>query len=156
MITSEQFAELKRMPDENSRIDYRRVFSEGEYEKLKLGLTANSMDEKWNGYFFEDSFYMCRSWTGMCIFDFGLRKIDDGYVVENARVNRNSAQYSATDNEYDVRLLDFLVSNLILGESKPFPNRSGADLPKGVEQHSTAGTGYPEISVGMKPWGKLW
>lgn len=156
MITIEQFAKLKKMPMENSPLDYCRVFSQHEYEKLQVGLTANSMDEKWNGYFFDGSFYMYRSWTGACIYEFGLREIEDGFVVENARVNRNSEQYKATDDEYDVLLLDFLVSNLILGESKPFPSRSGGDVPKGVEQHSAAGTGYPEITVAKKPWWKFW
>jgi hypothetical protein len=107
MITSEQFSGLKKMPKENSSLDYRRVFSEHEYEKLQIGLTANSMDEKWNGYFFDEAFYMYRSWTGACIYQFALKKTEVGYMVENALVNRNPEQYKATDNEYDASLLDF-------------------------------------------------
>jgi len=156
MITSEQFAKFKKMPEENSLLDYRRVFSQFEYEKLKTGLIANSMDEKWNGYFFNDAFYMYRSWTGACIYMFDLKKTKEGYVADNTLVNRNSEQYNAKDNEYDVLLLDFLIANLILGESKPFPSRSGNGLPKGLEQHSVAGTGYSEIKVTRKPWWKFW
>jgi hypothetical protein len=156
MITSEKFAVLKKMPKENARLNYNRVFSDQEYEKLKLGLKAKSMDEKWNAYFFEDSFLMSRSWTRACIYDFGLNKTEDGYAVVNARVSRNPKEYKATDSEYDVLLLDFLISNLILGESKPFPSSSGSDVPKGLEQHSVSGTGYSEISLSKKTWWRFW
>jgi len=123
MISTQNFEKLKKMPKENASIDYRRTFSPQEFEKLKQGLTASSMDEKWNAYFHGGSFYMFRSWTGSCIYDFQLKYTEDGYRVENTRVNRNQDQYKATDNDYDVLLLDSLISNLILGESKPFPRR---------------------------------
>ena len=155
-MTKEHLSKFKEMPEESEAIGYSRAFSTLEFEKLKLGLSAGSMDEKWNAYYSNNIFSMHRSWTGACIYEFQLREENGIYSVENARVNRNQEQYKATDNDYDVLLLDFLISNLILGESKPFPSRTASSVPKGIEQHSVSGTGYKEIKFSKRPWWRFW
>jgi len=155
-MTNKKFAKFKEMPEENESIDYLREFSTLEFEKLKLGLSANSMDEKWNAHYSNNYFYIHRSWTGACIYQFQLREESGKYLVEDARVNRNQEQYNATDNDYDVLLLDFLVSNLILGESKPFPSRIPGIVPDGIEQHAVSGTGYHELKVDKRAWWQFW
>ncbi|NVK31888.1 MAG: hypothetical protein HWE20_12840 [Gammaproteobacteria bacterium] len=152
MISSEEFENLKRMPDEYASIDYDRVFTLDEYERLRNGLYARSMNEKWYARFYDNSFYMFRSWSGNCIFEFDLKEVGKGYRVVSARANRNREQYNADDDAYDVLFLDFLVSNLILGESKPYPSRNSSPLPKGLEQHVASGTSYQEVKTTKKAW----
>jgi len=154
MTTREQHEEIQKLPPKNILIEFDRVFCTEEYEKLKSGLTAEGMEDKWNGYFFNDTFYLCRSWTGICIYEFNLLEIDEGYAVKNVRVNRDPTQYNSTDDKYDAMLLDFLISNLILGESKPFPSCGASDV-SGLEQHAISGTGYAEVNVRKKPWWKI-
>jgi hypothetical protein len=44
-------------------------------------------------------------------------------------------------------MLDLLISNLLLGEDKPFPMPLDApDLPAGAFQHVISGAGYPETA----------
>ena len=144
------------MPAENGKLNYTRLFSTDEYSKLIQGLVAQSMDEKWNSYVHEDVIYLHRSWTGHCIYSVKLQETTNGFQAKGTVVNRNSDQYNASDDSYDLLLLDFLISNLLLGENKPFPNNGSSNEPAGIIQHSIAGTGYKEIVVKQKPWWRFW
>ncbi len=58
-------------------------------------------------------------------------------------------------------MLDFLISNLLPGQRKPFPIPAGGDSIDGIYQHHIAGTVYPEASsqgrnVSQRPWWKFW
>jgi hypothetical protein len=51
------------------------------------------------------------------------------------------------DAEYQVCLLDFLLSTLLLGQRKTFPVPADLKEPRqGVFQHIVAGTGLPQSS----------
>ncbi|WP_444912304.1 hypothetical protein [Microbulbifer sp. PAAF003] len=150
MTGSDRFSSIKTLSGKSELIEYHRQFSHGEYKQLQQGLTARSMDEKWNGYFHDGRFYLCRSWTGVCIYELDLVETESGCSAENTRVNRDPSQYRETDNRYDVLLLDFLISNLILGEPKPFPRRSTDDVPGEVEQYSVAGVRVTGGDIGKK------
>jgi len=84
-----------------------------------------------------------RSWTGVCIYEVHF---DNYHTIKEVWVNRDIDQYKETDNSYDEKLLTFLIDNLLLGQSTPFPvsNNIPNDLPRGLHQHVTSGTGYPE------------
>jgi hypothetical protein len=73
--------------------------------------------------------------------------------------------------EYQVKLVDFLIGNLLLGHAKPFPRPSGITEPMpGAFQHHVSGTGYSEVQHGQvispapkqnvqmpqKPWWRIW
>lgn len=116
-MKKEKSQKFKKLPEESEQINYSRMFSTQEFEKLKLGLDAKSMDERWCAFYSDGTFRMHRSWTGVCIYEFQLEEKNGWYSVENARVNRNMAQYTRTDNDYDVILLNDLISKYILGES---------------------------------------
>ena len=156
MILKSDFKNLYDMPTQCNRLKYTRKFSSDEYQKLELGLSAQSMEEKWNIYFDEGHLYLHRSWTGHCIYSVKLIQTADGYKAEYALVNRNLDQYNAKDDSYDLLLLDFLISTLLFGEDKVFPTPSFIDDTSGVFQHSISGSGYKEVSIKQKPWWKFW
>jgi len=55
------------------------------------------------------------------------------------------------DSNYQIRLLDFLVSNLLLGQSEPFPVPPDVTEPMpGVFQHHVSGTAYPQLPTQTK------
>jgi hypothetical protein len=72
-----------------------------------------------------------------------------------APVNRDQSQYGQSDDAYDLKLLHFLISNLLLGKRVEFPVPTGLpkETAKGVLQHQT---GYPEKPMLTKPWWKFW
>ncbi len=156
MIIKTDFKQLHEMPTEYSKLKYTRRFSSDEYSKLKLGLSAQSMDEKWNAYIHEKQLCLHRSWTGYCIYSVIIQETADGCKAEYALVNRNSDQYNGSNDSYDLLLLDFLISNLLFGETKPFPNNSSGNVTTGIIQHTISGTGYKEIPVKQKSWWRFW
>ena len=146
------------LPEDVAELSYNRIFNAEEYSKLILGLKPQAMEDKWFVYFDEGYLYLHRSWTGYCIYRLRLVVVDQGYKVDEVLANRNAEQYNEKDDSYDGEIMDFLVSNLLLGESKPFPKPKGYDKnDKGVLQHHISGTGYKEKVVsGGKPWWKFW
>lgn len=151
VISDQQFSTLKKLPEENSSLSYSRLFSSDEFEKISEGVISNSMDEKWNMYFYKNTLYMYRSWTGTCIYTVSFEEKDNGYAVGQTLVNRDKEQYRETDDEYDALLIDFLISNLSLGDCLPFPIKADNTETPGVVQHSVSGTGYSEVQVKTKP-----
>lgn len=145
MISEEEFNSLKLLPEECTLLEYSRTFTDLEFEKLCNGLRSQSMEEKWNAFMYNGSLYFYRSWTGICIYKIEVTSGSNCHSVVRAFANRNLGQYKEKDNKYDALLLDFLISNLILGENKPFPNKGSGNEPPGILQHSASGTGYSEI-----------
>jgi len=128
VITKESWKN-EELPDEVAELSYCRIFSEHEYSKLILGLKPQQMEDKWFVYHEKDYLFLHRSWTGFCIYRLRLGKVEQGYTIEEVLVNRDEEQYNEKDNSYDVEMLDFLISNILLGESKPFPKAIGVDKP---------------------------
>ncbi len=62
-----------------------------------------------------------RSYTGACIYAVRLAQVEGGSEVVEAWANRAPEQYTRTDDDYDARLLRFLVDRLLLGQDAPFP-----------------------------------
>jgi hypothetical protein len=140
---------------EVQEIPYRSRFAAPEYEKLKLGLIPREMEDKWFIYYDEPFLAFHRSWTGQPVYRVKLREIDDGSVVEEAQCSTDVVAKS--DAQYQAMLLDFIVSNLLLGQRKPFP--VPAKMPEklpGAYQHAVVGRGYPQTVVATKPWWKFW
>jgi hypothetical protein len=64
---------------------------------------------------------------------------------------KDLAETSQQGADYQAQLLDFLVSNFLLGQSKPFPRPLNVNEPmRGVFQHLVAGTLFPE-KTGIDP-----
>ena len=146
----------KRTPfGELVTIPYRSRFSADEFERLKLGLIPRAMEDKWFIYFAESTLFLHRSWTGMGVFKVSLSQ--EGSQAEVADAQYDAQVLSASDADYQVRLLGFLISNLLLGKQEPFPIPAGIDEPApGVYQHAISGTGYAERAVPAKRrWWRL-
>ncbi|MER0239582.1 hypothetical protein [Fulvimarina sp. MAC8] len=123
------------------KLDYSRRFSASEYERLQQGLIPAAMEDKWFVYFADGSLFLHRSWTGQGVYRVDLAEKDDGAIVEDAY--RSDAETGSP--AYSADLLDFLIGNLLLGESKPFPLPPNThESAAGVYQHGMTGTGYPE------------
>ena len=146
----------KREPfGEMLSIPYRSRFSADEFERLKLGLIPQAMEDKWFIYFAESTLFLHRSWTGMGAFK--VRLTQEGSEAEIADARCAAQILSASDADYQARLLGFLISNLLLGKQEPFPIPAGVEEPApGVYQHAVSGTGYSERTVPAKrSWWRL-
>jgi len=117
------------------------------------------MEDKWFIYFEAPHLFLHRSWTGLPAYRVALTASGDGAAVDEALCVAEAVQ--ETGAEYQAKLLDFLISNLVLGKSKPFPVPAGARKPETVLlQHAVAGTGYPQVypegRAARRKWWRLW
>jgi len=140
------------MPGSRTCLQFRRTFTQEEYDRMSFGLIPHEMEDKWFIFMEGDRLYFHRSWTGHCIYQVQLQNDGGNYSVTEALVNRDGSQYKSTDDAYDTALLSFLIDNFLLGRQAPFPMPSNLakDVPKGIFQHSIAGTAYPEQPITAK------
>ena len=104
------------------------TFSREDFEKIRVGVVPEIMEDKWFVYFEEPHLFMHRSWTGLPVYRLTLAVHGDGAsVVEALCVAEALEEY---DSEYHANLLDFLISSLLLGKAKPFPVPAGTRKSK--------------------------
>lgn len=132
------------MPPECAAIPYSAEFTREEFERIALGLVPDAMEDKWFIYLEGNVLKFHRSWTGAGIYEVELAPEGDGRRVVRARARRDQT-YTQGD-EYDAKLVHFLVSNFLLGKRVPFPRPPGVpqERPPGIIQHGFSGSGYPE------------
>jgi len=116
------------------------------------------MEDKWFIFYQEPHLFLHRSWTGRPVYRLSLHTEATGTCVTETLWARDLAVQDGANPAYQAQLLDFLVSNLLLGKSKPFPKPDGAkESLQGLLQHHVSGTGYQEVLVSKeKPWWKFW
>jgi hypothetical protein len=152
----------KRIPfTSGDPIRFQAVFSREEFERLREGLIPKAMEDKWFVYFEAPYLYLHLSWTGEPVYRLTLVASTEGASVAEALCVGKVLE--KTGPEYQAALLDFLISNLLLGQSKPFPVPPGfAEARTGLLQHAVAGTGFPqtrttkEHTAHRKWWERLW
>jgi len=150
----------KRKPfNEGVPLRFQAAFDNGQFARLRVGLVPREMEDKWFIYYEEPHLFLHRSWTGEPVYRLTLSSGQEGAEVTEALWSKDLADASTpTHNaEYQVRLLDFLLSTLLLGQPKAFPMPTDLKEPrKGVFQHIVAGTGYPQSPTPKKPWWRIW
>ena len=141
-------------------IAYQATFDCQQFARLQEGLVPREMEDKWFIYYEEPYLFLHRSWTGQPVYRLTLNSVPGGAHVTEALWSKDLADASTPTQgaDYQVRLLDFLLSNLLLGQSKPFPMPPDLQEPMhGVFQHIVAGTGYRQSSATpKKPWWRIW
>lgn len=138
-------------------LSYAGSFDEQQVARLKEGLVPKEMEDKWFIYYEDPHLFFHRSWTGQPVYRITLAPDGAGARVTQAHWSKDLASADHADPEYQSQLLDFLISNLMLGQAKPFPRPQGLNEPAaGVFQHHVSGTGFRETSKPAKPWWKLW
>ncbi len=105
------------MPEKMIKIDFARVFSEQEFERIKLGISPRSMDDKWFVYFERGHLYCHRSWTGICIYDVQIETIGNESVTAQVLANNHEFQKSSISLDRHNYVLNFIF-NLMCAEAK--------------------------------------
>ena len=139
-------------------LPYQAVFSTEEFARLKTGLVPQSMEDKWFVYYEEPHLFIHRSWTGQPVYRLTLNSTPEEAQVAETLLSKDLATMADADLDYQFQLVDFLVSNLLLGQQKPFPlPRDLKEPAQGVFQHIFSGSGYREAPAqAKKPWWRIW
>ena len=108
----------------HAQIPFARTFTQAEYDVVSRGLIPAGMDDRWFIFRENDQLYFHRSWTGVCVYQITVEHTADMFVVTEALVNRDPAEYRIADDAFDIALLSFLIDNLLLGRPAKLPSRS--------------------------------
>ncbi|MGE7414937.1 hypothetical protein [Methylobacterium tarhaniae] len=128
---------------ETTAIPFEATYSLQEFARIRRGLVPSAMEDKWFIYLEQNELSAHRSWTGKAVFK--LAFVQDTDVVRVVAAECASDVCAARGAAYEAELLGFLIDNLLLGRSTPFPIPADVkDGPEGAYQHHVAGTGYPE------------
>ena len=109
---------LAQLPD--------RVWTAAEWERIRLGRRARSMDEKWHVFTEGDVVFMHRSWTGRGIYEVTFSMFGDGGRTMTSAVVETDPERHRRPNgdERDRRMVELVIDTIVLGHS--------ADLDDGV------------------------
>lgn len=109
-VQPEDWQELKAMPERQTVLYPKLWFNPDEMVKIRRGFLPTVMEEKWFLYFTGDRLRMHRSWTGILIFDVGFAfDPKGGAFVTDVVVNRENREYSNTDDDEDLKLLEEII-----------------------------------------------
>jgi hypothetical protein len=126
-------------PANRARVKLDRSFDPGEWSALQLGVIPEEMEDKW--FIYEEGGWLNfhRSWTGFCNYRVRLRKTPNGGEIAEAWVSRQKDQYSEVDDDYDARLLSWLIDVLLLKRPAPYPDSGRQDGLEPLRQWSGVG-----------------
>ena len=102
------------LPERKHPLGFAALYTDADAERMMQGFIPQQMEDKWFIYFDESWLYFLRSWTGACIFALRLDGSPAGVRVVDSWVNRDPQQYKGEDDEYDRKLVGFLVNALLL------------------------------------------
>jgi hypothetical protein len=123
---------------------YQANFTAQQFARLQQGLVPCEMEHKWFVYHEAPFLFLHRSWSGKPVYRVELAAEGEGARVLRAELSKAMGASEAELGQQAL-MLDFLVSNLLLGQAKPFPRPPGLVEPRpGVFQQHIAGTAYPE------------
>ncbi len=110
------------LPEARTTLRLDRAFGSSEMSRIRRGLVPDQMEDKWFIYWDKDRLYFHRSWTGTCIYAVTFHVDQHGYRMISAEVNRDPEQYSQTSDEFDARLISYLIDVLLLRLEVSYPD----------------------------------
>jgi len=93
-------------------------FTEEQYIKLRKGIEAKKMEDKWYIFFKDDHLHFLRSWTGLEIYRAEIVKEKDGqgkYAITEFYVESDEEIINGEDNELDFEIFFQLIYWGLLG-----------------------------------------
>jgi hypothetical protein len=144
---------------EGKPVPYRATWADAEFTRIRAGLIPTQMEDKWFIYYEEPHLFLHRSWSGQPVYRLAITESPQGFEVTESLWSIELASARGADSDYQAKLLDFLISNLLLGQSKQFPMPAGSEdhAHPGTLQHAISGTGYAEEFPKLRrPWWRFW
>jgi hypothetical protein len=141
---------IKPMPAQTAVLKYSASFTRSEFATMQKGLVPERLDDKWLIICDGVTLFFHRSGTGHCIYKLVLEKKRGEYRAGLAVANRDPSEYTQKNDEYDVRMLHFIVRGILLGDSLDFP------LTPQTRRSETLQTPSYAPPSPKKAWWKFW
>jgi hypothetical protein len=98
--------------------DVTMSFTEEQYIKLRKGIEAKEMEDKWYIFFKDDHLHFLRSWTGLEIYRAEIVKEKDGqgkYAITEFYIETDEEIINGEDHELDFDIFFQLIFRGLLG-----------------------------------------
>jgi hypothetical protein len=118
----------KKKPRRMESLDYARRLSWAEYTLVRKGFVPASPADKWLIYSWGGKVFFRRSGNGTLVYRARFAPRGRGFAAVEAQVNADREQLDPLPQEYDCRVLDYLIDRLLLGRQEEcFPAPEGMD-----------------------------
>ncbi len=96
------------------KVDF--FYTKENFDKIKAGYIAESMDDKWDLVYEDDWLHFYRSWTGIEIYRAKFTPLSDGnYKLQEILVNNDENQADEVVNDnYDRFMVEHLIQGWLL------------------------------------------
>ena len=96
---------------------------------IARGFIPTDMAEKWFIYLDDYRLIFRRSWTGIKVYEVDAQWRGESLYLGQVKINRDPRQYTETDEDYDRRLLIYLIETLLLrtASTLPIPKQPPSD-----------------------------
>lgn len=95
------------------------VFSPGQWQRVRHGMRALSMDEKWHVYLDGDQLMLHRSWTGRCIYQVTVARDAGGGRPVTALVESDPELYRRSTDDGESAFLELFLRTWYMDETRP-------------------------------------
>ncbi len=132
-----KFYNLKEQKiEEPVKMDFKIVFSEREFEKIKQGYNnkETGMDERWKFVYHESQLYIIRSWTNWVAYKLRFQKQNNKYICTDAY-----SCFQNSSNNYHTRTILFFIGSYLLNEKIDFLTNSFFDEKCSLDYNSIHG-----------------
>ncbi|QNE79017.1 hypothetical protein F0344_01760 [Streptomyces finlayi] len=120
-----------------------RVWTDEDWDRIRLGYRARDMDEKWQVFVEGDVVFMHRSWTGRGVYEASFAPVTGGgRRITSAVVEADGERYRSIGDEYDRLMMELIISAIVLGEP-------AADLRAGLVELTARARGTSGLSSGV-------
>ncbi|MET8518367.1 hypothetical protein [Streptomyces sp. NPDC005077] len=120
-----------------------RVWTDEDWDRIRLGYRARDMDEKWQVFVEGDVVFMHRSWTGRGVYEASFAPVTGGgRRIASAVVEADGERYRSIGDEYDRLMMELIISAIVLGEP-------AADLRAGLVELTARASGKSDLSSGV-------
>jgi ADP-ribose pyrophosphatase YjhB (NUDIX family) len=115
--TRQEDWQTQPMPWRRTKIVLDIPYDDGAMTLIRKGHLPTDMEEKWFAWFDQPVLHLHRSWTGFCIYQVSFVSDGGGWRASSALVNRNSKQYSCTNDDEDRKIISQLIDGLFVQRS---------------------------------------
>ncbi|MGI5170984.1 hypothetical protein ACQEU3_42200 [Spirillospora sp. CA-253888] len=95
-----------------------RVWTAGEWARIRQGHVSRDMDDKWDLFVEGDTLFAHRSWTGFGIYAATFVEVEGGRRVAEVRVESDPERYRRRSDAYDLAMLEILIRGTLLDEER--------------------------------------
>jgi hypothetical protein len=94
----------------------KRIWSEAQMTRIRLGYEAQVMEEKWHGFMEGNKLTLLRSWTGFCVFEANFVQVPKGWMLADPVMESDLDFYLRRSDKYESTYLELIIVGTLLGK----------------------------------------